>query len=152
MSLSFGHTYTVHHHMGNKFRICITQVRLSRCLGSLLQLATMWVPSACGCGTKFLLNMLWALSCPKSGFPFIWHNEIRDLTANLLSKVCNDVCILNRAELQPINGEVFTTCWIGHEWRLHGQREVVLEQLLLDYPALLSSWWLYLAHERWQAH
>ena len=34
-----------------------------------------------------------ALSCPKGGFPSIRHNEIRDITANLLSEVCNDVCI-----------------------------------------------------------
>ena len=37
----------------------------------------LWVPSACPCGTKFLLNMLWALSFPKSGFPFILHNEMK---------------------------------------------------------------------------
>ena len=47
-----------------------------------------------------------ALSCPKGGFPSIRHNEIRDLTANLLTEVCNDVCI--EPELLPIDGEVFT--------------------------------------------
>ena len=30
---------------------------------------------------------------PKGGFPSIRHNEIRDLTANLLTEVCNDVSI-----------------------------------------------------------
>ena len=43
-----------------------------------------------------------ALSCPKGGFPSIQHNEIRDL----LTEVCNDVCI--EPELLPIDGEVFT--------------------------------------------
>ena len=52
-----------------------------------------------------LLNMH-ALSCPKGGFPSIRHTEIRDLTANLLTEVCNDVCI--EPELLPIDGEVFT--------------------------------------------
>ena len=33
----------------------------------------------------------------------IRHNEIRDLTANLLSEVCNNVCI--EPHLQPITGE-----------------------------------------------
>ena len=34
------------------------------------------------------------------------HNEIRDLTANLLTEVCNGVCI--EPDLQPIDGEVLT--------------------------------------------
>ena len=59
------------------------------------------VPSSCGCGTKFSVEH--ALSCPKGGFPSIRHNEIRDLTANLLIEVCNDVCI--EPDLQPITGE-----------------------------------------------
>ena len=59
------------------------------------------VPSSCGCGAKFSVEH--ALSCPKGGFPSLRHNEIRDLTANLLSEVCNDVCI--EPDLQPITGE-----------------------------------------------
>ncbi len=47
-------------------------------------------PSRCFCGTKFSVEH--ALSCPKGGFPTIRHNEIRDLTASLLSEVCKDVC------------------------------------------------------------
>ena len=43
------------------------------------------------------------VSCPKGGFPSIRHNEIRDLTASLLSEVCNDVC--TEPHLQPISGE-----------------------------------------------
>ena len=39
-------------------------------------------------------------------FPSIWHNEIRNLTANLLTEVRNDVCI--EPELLPIDVEVFT--------------------------------------------
>ena len=41
-----------------------------------------------------------ALSCAKGGFPTIRHNEIRDLTANLLTEVCNDVRI--EPDLQPV--------------------------------------------------
>ena len=44
------------------------------------------------------------MSCPKGGFLSIRHNDIRDLTANLLPEVCNNVCI--EPDLQPINGEV----------------------------------------------
>ena len=46
-----------------------------------------------------------ALSCPKGGFPTIRHNEIRDLTASLLTEVCHEVSI--EPDLQPISGEIF---------------------------------------------
>ena len=39
----------------------------------------------------------------KGGYPSIRHNEIRDLTANLLSEVCNNVC--TEPELLPVTGE-----------------------------------------------
>ena len=55
-------------------------------------------PSACACGMKFSIEH--ALSCPKGA---IRHDEIKDLTANLLTEVYNDVSI----ELEPIDGEVF---------------------------------------------
>ena len=61
-------------------------------------------PSTCGCGAKFSIEH--ALSCPKGGFPSIRHNEIRDLTASLLTEVCTDVCI--EPDLQPLTGEVLT--------------------------------------------
>ena len=32
-----------------------------------------------------------ALSCAKGGFPILRHNEIRDITADLLTEVCHDV-------------------------------------------------------------
>ena len=44
------------------------------------------------------------LSCKKSGFPAIRHNELCDFTANLLTKVCQNVCI--EPHLQPLSGEV----------------------------------------------
>ncbi len=64
-----------------------------------------WLPSRtptnCECGKTFSVEH--ALSCPKGGFPSLRHNEIRDITANLLSEVCNNVCI--EPHLQPISGE-----------------------------------------------
>ena len=45
-----------------------------------------------------------ALSCGKVGFPSIRHNEIRDLTATLLTEVCNNVRI--KPDLQPATNEV----------------------------------------------
>ena len=46
------------------------------------------------------------LSCPRSGFPSLRHNEIRDLTARLLTEVCNDVQI--EPELQEITTETMS--------------------------------------------
>ena len=58
-------------------------------------------PSSCACGVKFTIEH--AMSCPKGGFPSIRHNEVRDLTATLLTEVCHDVCV--EPDLQPLTGE-----------------------------------------------
>ena len=47
------------------------------------------LPSHRVCGSKF--NVEHALSCPTGGFLSIRHNEIRDITANMMSKVCHAV-------------------------------------------------------------
>ena len=56
------------------------------------------LPTRCSCGSKFSVEH--ALSCPKGGFPTIRHNEIRDLTATLLTEVCKNVC--TEPTLQPV--------------------------------------------------
>ena len=43
--------------------------------------------------------------CPKGGFPSIRHNEVRDLTAELLSELCHNIEV--ESYLQPLNGETF---------------------------------------------
>ena len=63
-----------------------------------------YLPSRCDCGSSFTVEH--ALSCVKGGYPSIRHNEIRDLTANLLSEVCNNVC--TEPELLPVTGENLT--------------------------------------------
>ena len=59
-------------------------------------------PTNCACGKLFTVEH--ALSCPKGGFPILRHNEIRDLTANLMTEVCHDVCV--EPDLQKLTGEV----------------------------------------------
>ena len=59
------------------------------------------VPSKCSCGSTF--NVGHAMICPKGGFPTIRHNEVRDITADLISEVCSDVAIEPR--LDPLSGE-----------------------------------------------
>ena len=60
------------------------------------------LPPYCVCGSKFTIDH--ALSCPKGGFVTIRHNEVRDLTAELLTKCCKDVAV--EPVLQPLTGEV----------------------------------------------
>ncbi|KAF3980765.1 MAG: hypothetical protein HFP76_00405 [Methylococcales symbiont of Iophon sp. n. MRB-2018] len=60
------------------------------------------IPLHCECGAIFTVEHV--LSCKRGGFPIIRHNEIRDLTATLLTEVCHDVLI--EPDLQPLTGEV----------------------------------------------
>ena len=61
-------------------------------------------PTHCACGATFAVDHI--LSCPRGGFPSLRHNEIRDLTARLLTEVCNDVQI--EPELQEITTEAMS--------------------------------------------
>ena len=47
------------------------------------------LPSHCICGGQFTIEH--ALSCSRGDFQSIRHNEIRDITADLLSEVCHNV-------------------------------------------------------------
>ena len=49
------------------------------------------LPSHCVCGLNFSVEH--ALSCPCGGLPSIRHNDIRDLTAKLLTGVCSNVSV-----------------------------------------------------------
>ena len=60
------------------------------------------LPSHCVCGKAFIISH--ALSCPHGAFPIIRHNDVRDLTAKLMSEVCHDVQV--EPHLQPLSGEL----------------------------------------------
>ena len=49
------------------------------------------LPSHCACGKNFTVEH--ALSCAKGGFPTLRHNELRDLTAVLLTESCSNVTV-----------------------------------------------------------
>jgi len=55
-------------------------------------------PSFCSCGSSFSVEHI--LSCRKYGLPSPCQNDIRDLTASLLTEVCSQVTI--EPELQPV--------------------------------------------------
>ena len=59
------------------------------------------IPVSCVCGISFTVEHV--LSCPRGGFPILRHNEIRDVTANLLTEICHDV--KTQPDLQPLTGE-----------------------------------------------
>ena len=53
------------------------------------------------CGSHFDPDH--ALICRCSGYFSLRHNELRDLTADLLREVCHDMTV--EPELQPVTGE-----------------------------------------------
>ena len=62
-------------------------------------------PSKCVCGESF--NIDHAMICRRGGFIIQRHNELRDLEAELLNIVCNDVQI--EPVLQEVNGEALNS-------------------------------------------
>ena len=88
----------------NRTWLHTTQICIPRCPCPTIWLDASTFPSKCGCGSNF--NVEHALSCAKGGFPTIRHNEIRDITASLLTEVCSEVCI--EPELQPVTPNQLT--------------------------------------------
>ena len=66
-----------------------------------------WTPTRlathCPCGQPFSVNH--AFSCPKGAMPSLRHNAIRNITAQLLTEVCPNVCV--KPTLQSLTGESF---------------------------------------------
>ena len=63
------------------------------------------VSSRCACGATFDVDH--AMSCHKGGLPTLRHNEVRDITAEMIKEVCTNVEIEPR--LQPLDGETFNS-------------------------------------------
>ena len=60
-------------------------------------------PRRCNCGKVFEIDH--EMTCPMGGYPTLRHNEIRDMTAQLLTEVCSNVA--TEPHLQPLTGESF---------------------------------------------
>ena len=63
-------------------------------------------PQSCSCGAQFSVDH--AMICHMGGFPTICHNEIRDITASLLTEFCHNVA--TEPPLQPLSGETLVAC------------------------------------------
>lgn len=61
-------------------------------------------PRTCTCGAQFTVDH--AMICHMGGFPTIRHNEVRDMTASLLTEVCHNVA--TEPPLQPLSREKFS--------------------------------------------
>ena len=74
------------------------------------------MPTTCSCGAK--LDYQHCMSCKKGGFVTMRHNDVRDLTANILKAVLNDVEV--EPQLLPLTGEnlQYQTVIRGDEARL----------------------------------
>ncbi len=70
----------------------------------------------CACGQAFTID--YALPSPTGRYPSIRHNEVQDITANILKEVCTDVTM--EPSLQPLTGEMLDmrTNISGEETRL----------------------------------
>ena len=55
----------------------------------------------CGSKLNLIYNIVWAAK--KGGFVTIRHKDLRDLTAKILSEVCNDT--ENEPKFVPLSGE-----------------------------------------------
>ena len=62
------------------------------------------LPMQCTCGTPFNANH--AMVCKKGGFVCMRHDEVRDLTTQMLREVCRDVTV--EPQLLPLEGERLT--------------------------------------------
>ena len=62
------------------------------------------IPRSCNCGTPFSVDH--DMICHLGGIPTIHHNEIRDITATLLTETCHNFG--TKPLLQPLTDESFT--------------------------------------------
>ena len=61
------------------------------------------LPTLCVCGDSF--NLQHALSCPKEGLVTTSHNELKNLTAEILGEICKNMVI-----------DPLLTTWTGEEF------------------------------------
>ena len=56
----------------------------------------------CACGEPYSVNH--CLTCKKGGYVTLRHNSLRDLLAELLEEICNDV-VIEPTRPHPLTGE-----------------------------------------------
>ena len=97
------------------------------------------LPTSCPCGSEF--GIQYSMSCKKGGYISIGHNDLGNLTANVMSEVCKDAEI--EPKLTPVSGEEL---WneAGHISRLEvsgngGNRHLSTQELSTLNPAVIAA-------------
>ena len=68
------------------------------------KMALLYIKASFACREGFSISR--AMDCHTGGFPSRRHNEIRDITAELISEVCHGISV--EPPLQSLNGETFS--------------------------------------------
>ena len=105
------------------------------------------IPLHCACGAGF--TICHALSCHKGGFTSIRHNEVCDLTAHLLSRVCSDVKVEPDLQLVPEGVPFRASANVAAGARLdiamngfwggRFERSFVVSSILMSLPIVLAA-------------
>ena len=112
------------------------------------------LPSDMACKQPMFLNCFYgspfsvehALSCPMGVSPFLRHNEVRDLTANLMAEVYHNVSI--EPHLQPLYGEYLHGASANTEagarldvaaCLVSGEEDLIMPFLTYEYLILMHS-------------
>ena len=94
------------------------------------------LPILCACGDSF--NLQHALSCPKGGLVITRHNELRNLTAEILGEVCKNVVI--ELLLTLLTGEEFPK---SSNKRNQGRADVSARELWISGQTIFCDVWVF---------
>ena len=105
------------------------------------------LPTECICGASFTVDH--AFTCPHGSYPTLRHNEIRDISAQLMSEVCPNVAI--EPTLQPVTNEHFSHRSANTEtgarldvrsqgfWGIHHQQGYLIFMFLILWLPLIVT-------------
>ena len=82
----------------------VLQKVLSMMLYAFVMVGLLFIYHLSVCGSNMSIEH--ALNCKCGGFPYLRHNELRDITADLLTEICPDVQV--EPALQALSGERFS--------------------------------------------
>ena len=100
-SSPYSKAFELAHERGRRTGVCLSKAAFRDALHFRYNWPLKDVPSHCVCGKTFSVKH--CLSCLTGGFPAIRHNELRDITAEMLTEVCSNVEV--EPHLERLAGE-----------------------------------------------